>query len=291
MDTLQPYFSIIIPVYNRETFLKKTITSVLEQIFEDFEVICIDDGSTDNSLKMLTTFQNKDSRVKLISFDKNRGRCIARNYGMSAASGKWICFLDSDDYYLENHLSTLYTLTQEKTEYSAFSVNQKVTGVKTRPTDNENRILTFKDFLKSNAIQINQLCISSKIDIRFPNERIPISEDWLFMRNLSYTLPIYWSPTITNVVINHDARSMHTTDWLEFVKWNEYTGVLFSKNESLSTKSKNKVLSFTYLLCTNILLSKGLKKHSFSYFYTSLQYINSYFEPLFYRALIKLLFK
>ncbi|HNL04843.1 MAG TPA: glycosyltransferase family 2 protein, partial [Bacteroidia bacterium] len=113
----KPFFSVIMPVYNRAELVKDSIASVLSQRFDDFELICIDDGSTDNTLDVLKEIANKDRRIKLISH-QNKGRCAARNNGINAASGEWIAFLDSDDYYLENHLSVMYQLIQNFPSFS-----------------------------------------------------------------------------------------------------------------------------------------------------------------------------
>lgn len=90
-------FSIILPVYNSEKFLDKTINSVLDQSYPNFELIIIDDKSTDNSLKIANKFQRKDSRIRLISQPENKGVASARNIGLKKVKGKYILFLDSDD--------------------------------------------------------------------------------------------------------------------------------------------------------------------------------------------------
>lgn len=92
--------SIIIPVYNCEKYIELCITSALEQTIESKEVICIDDGSTDDSVGIIKGIVERDSRVKLIQ-QKNQGAGVARNVGIEAAKGKYITFLDADDYYLE----------------------------------------------------------------------------------------------------------------------------------------------------------------------------------------------
>ncbi len=94
-------FSIIIPLYNKEKSIFSTIKSVLDQSFPDFEIIVVDDGSTDNSLKVVKSI--KDSRLKI--FEKeNGGVSSARNYGIRKASNPWIAFLDGDDLWRTEHL-------------------------------------------------------------------------------------------------------------------------------------------------------------------------------------------
>lgn len=93
---MQPKISIIIPVYNVEKYLTTCLESVRNQTFKDFEAICINDGSTDNSLEILKDFQKKDERIKIIT-QENQGSSVARNRGLKEAKGDYIYFLDSDD--------------------------------------------------------------------------------------------------------------------------------------------------------------------------------------------------
>ncbi len=91
-------FSIIIPVYNVENYLRKGVESVLQQTFTDFELILVDDGSKDNSLNLCYEWQNYDKRISVIA-KENGGASDARNYGIKASKGDYILFLDSDDYW------------------------------------------------------------------------------------------------------------------------------------------------------------------------------------------------
>lgn len=92
-----PLISVIIPVYNSEKTIERCIDSVLTQSFSDWEIIAIDDGSTDKSNKILTKYMNQDCRIKLIS-QKNMGPGIARNTGIDSSNGEYIVFIDSDDF-------------------------------------------------------------------------------------------------------------------------------------------------------------------------------------------------
>jgi glycosyltransferase involved in cell wall biosynthesis len=92
---MAPYFSIIIPMYNRERFITRAINSCLRQCFEDFEVIVVDDGSTDGSVEVVRGI--KDSRIRIIRQEANMERLIARNAGARASMGEWLIWLDSDD--------------------------------------------------------------------------------------------------------------------------------------------------------------------------------------------------
>jgi glycosyltransferase involved in cell wall biosynthesis len=107
-----PEISVIVPVYNVEKFLNQGLNSIINQTFKNIEIICINDGSTDNSLKILNTYAKRDKRIKIIN-QKNEGPSIARNNGMGIAKGKYICFIDSDDWVDKNYCKKLYT-TAEK---------------------------------------------------------------------------------------------------------------------------------------------------------------------------------
>lgn len=90
--------SVIIPVYNVEKYLDECLTSVINQTLKDIEIICIDDGSTDNSAAIVEKYTAQDGRIKLIRHEKNKGLSAARNTGLEHAAGDFIYFLDSDDY-------------------------------------------------------------------------------------------------------------------------------------------------------------------------------------------------
>lgn len=101
-----PFFSVIIPVYNVEKYLDQCIRSILTQPFKDLEAILVDDGSTDSSGKMCDDWAAQDSRVRVIH-QQNGGPSKARNKGIASANGKWILFLDGDDYWPADSLARL----------------------------------------------------------------------------------------------------------------------------------------------------------------------------------------
>lgn len=100
-------FSIIIPIYNSEKFLKECLDSVINQTFKDIEIICVDDGSTDHSKEILKEYKKNDNRVKVIE-QTHQGQGIARNNALEIAQGEYINFLDSDDKLSENTLDSVY---------------------------------------------------------------------------------------------------------------------------------------------------------------------------------------
>lgn len=106
-----PSVSIIIPVYNAEKYLIKCIDSVVNQTFKDIEIIVIDDGSTDASLTIINQFAKEDSRIKVLR-EENKGAGAARNFGMSQARGKFLYFLDSDDFIEKNFINEMWQISE-----------------------------------------------------------------------------------------------------------------------------------------------------------------------------------
>jgi len=101
-----PYFSIVVPVYNRAHCVARVLESCIRQDFRDFEVLVVDDDSTDDSVEVIRSFT--DPRIKLLRHDKNRGVLPARNTALDAATGEWVVFLDSDDELVPNGLATMH---------------------------------------------------------------------------------------------------------------------------------------------------------------------------------------
>ena len=102
--------SVVIPVFDKGFILNETLNSVLQQTYTNFEIIIINDGSTDNSLEVLSKFN--DSRIHIYS-QENKGAAAARNLGIKKSSGEYIAFLDADDYWFPNHLEELIKLEKQ----------------------------------------------------------------------------------------------------------------------------------------------------------------------------------
>ena len=107
MEKLRPAVSVIIPVYNTEKYLAECLDSVINQTLTNIEIICVNDGSTDGSLKILQEYAKKDNRINIIT-QKNRGLGATRNVGIDNAIGQYVTFLDSDDYINQCYCEVLY---------------------------------------------------------------------------------------------------------------------------------------------------------------------------------------
>lgn len=159
--------SIIIPVYNSSKYLKETIMSVVNQSFDDIEIICIDDGSFDNSLDILNELSNKHDFIKVLR-QSNQGSGKARNYGLDNAKGEYIAFLDADDIYVDkNALEILYNVAIENNADVVCGNLKKLT---------QDRVLIDNP----NCIKNNYYCFD-EISTISPNE---YGVPWAFYKNI-----------------------------------------------------------------------------------------------------------
>ncbi|KAA5535294.1 glycosyltransferase family 2 protein [Paenimyroides baculatum] len=163
---MTPFFSVIIPLYNKEKYIQNTLNCVFNQSFYNFEVIVVNDGSTDRSLEILEEFN--DIRLKII-YQKNQGVSVARNTGMENAKADYICFLDADDSWKTNHLQAFHdTITKfpDAKMYCNRYVTQisKNTFIKNNFIDIEENYEGYvTDFFKSSLI--NRVALTSAVCI------------------------------------------------------------------------------------------------------------------------------
>lgn len=168
--------SIIIPVYNSESFLSRCLDSAVRQTLDDCEIICVNDGSTDNSLKILNNYKNKYDNIVIIDLKRNGGVANARNKGINAAKGEYVGFIDSDDYVDDGYFKNLY-------DYSIGNDYDLIRGI--RVIDEENK------FAKNPYGCIVPSIIKMKLLREHPRLRFPVNlkvgEDSTFKRWLYST--------------------------------------------------------------------------------------------------------
>ena len=116
--TYSPLISIIIPVYNAERYLRNCLESITAQTYTDFEVLIVDDGSTDSSGAICDEFMQKDQRFRVLH-KKNEGVSKARNKALELLKGEWFTFVDADDFLLENALQTYVSHISEDVDMVA----------------------------------------------------------------------------------------------------------------------------------------------------------------------------
>ncbi|MGM9850501.1 MAG: glycosyltransferase family 2 protein [Bacilli bacterium] len=163
--------SIIIPVHNSEKYILECMNSVINQTYKNLEIILIDDKSTDNSVNIIKSI--KDKRIRLIELKQNSGAAIARNKGIEASTGDYICFLDSDDYWKLKKIEKQVKYIKDKafiySEYLYLSENK--THIAHVP-----KSLTYEELLKNSAIFTSTVMLNMKYlnkeDIYMPNMRM-----------------------------------------------------------------------------------------------------------------------
>lgn len=145
--------SIIVPMYNAEKFIGKTIESVLAQTYQNWEMLIMNDVSTDNSLAIVSMYAKKDERIKIVNTEKNVGVVKGRNFLIDLASGKYIAFLDADDYWHNEKLEKQIKFMKEKnasiscTEYTRVKENEeKINDVIIKEE------ISYNDMLKNNYL-------------------------------------------------------------------------------------------------------------------------------------------
>ena len=145
--------SIIVPMYNAEKFIGKTIESVLAQTYQNWEMLIMNDVSTDNSLAIVSVYAKKDERIKIVNTEKNVGVVKGRNFLIDLASGKYIAFLDADDYWHNEKLEKQIKFMKEKnasiscTEYTRVKENEeKINDVIIKEE------ISYNDMLKNNYL-------------------------------------------------------------------------------------------------------------------------------------------
>lgn len=150
--------SVILPVYNSERYLNRTITSVLQQTMPHFELLAIDDGSTDHSAALLKRWAEKDERIQVICNPRNQGVAAARNQGIAAAQGLFIAFLDSDDTWNSNKLEQQIALMEQTNCDFCCTAYVMVDDEGKRL---KNRMISAKEILLEDLLKENYICCSS----------------------------------------------------------------------------------------------------------------------------------
>lgn len=249
-----PYFSIVIPTYNRAHSILKGIKSILSQSFQDFEIIIIDDASKDNTEEVVQEI--KDKRVRYFRNEDNLERCHSRNKGIELATGKYICFLDSDDYHLPNHLEILYTSIQAKNEPEAFFfVNA---WDETEDGERSERLCPLVEALETNlytyflryTVNPQRWCVHREIfeKVKFDPEVIICEDMDTSLRIAAKDFPIYQIAERSTVYVATSDSFTHG----DARKWEKelfYLKRIFAKKElkgKLPVKDQHRLLSMCY---------------------------------------------
>lgn len=170
--------SIITPSYNSSCFISNTINSVINQTYQNWEMIIIDDCSKDNSVELIREYVNQDSRIKLLQNHENRGAAETRNKGLKVAKGRFIAFLDSDDIWYMDKLQIQHSIMKKNNYPITFTsydvVDEK--GNKIRQINSLHSI-SYKDYLKNTIIGMSTSMINKNIVGEFSFYNIKTRQD------------------------------------------------------------------------------------------------------------------
>ncbi|GAB2829546.1 glycosyltransferase family 2 protein [Ferruginibacter profundus] len=255
-------FSIIIPTYNRASFILKTVNAFIAQSYSNFEVIIVDDGSKDNTDEVV-----KEITDKRISYYKkvNAERGAARNYGLDIAKGDYVNFFDSDDLAYPNHLETAFKVITQFNNPDIFNLGY---DIKTP----EGKLLSeCRNFdgnveayaIKTKRVSINALFVKRTValEIRFSENRLlSASEDALFLCQLCARYTLQYNNTITSTIVEHDSRSMVVASEQQLLNRQKYLdeglkadAVFMNKYGQYVDQIKGEM---DYLLCLSCLSNK-----------------------------------
>ena len=175
------------PLYNAELYVEEAIKSVLNQTYEDWELIIINDCSTDNSLNLVKKISEMDSRILVYSLEKNGGSAVARNYGLKKAEGRFISFLDADDLLDPTYLEKQIAFIREN---NAAIVSASYRRMATHTTTNfyVPKMIDYKLLLKGNPLScLTTFYDKSVVGDRFFPENLRKCEDYVFWLDILKT--------------------------------------------------------------------------------------------------------
>lgn len=261
--------SVIVPIYNVEPYLAKGITSILNQSFRDFELICIDDGSTDNSLEIIKNLSSQDNRIRVYS-KKNSGVGDTRNFGLQLSKGKYIYFFDPDDFVDPNLLFDNYSLIEKtNAEVILFGFYECIDNeVKSTKVNKKNQLIysnhqfgeQYPELYQENAMYVcwNKLYLKDFLlekNLSFTNQRT--GQDAIF------NLDVFMS--LERIYINEKAYYYYILNRQGSAQTN-YRNEMMSDDLKIIEKS-NELLSYwkidyeKFLMCIMVdILYKNVKK-------------------------------
>lgn len=207
-------FTVVIPSYNRAALIGATLCSVLEQTFSDYEVIIVDDGSTDNTREVVVPFL-ADSRIRYFKIE-NSERGAARNFGVRHAIGRYITFLDSDDIFLPWHLKTANEKVQMFQSPAAFHLGYEILHLNGEVNALPLLSSPVNDkLLEGNFLSCMGVFLRRDVALENPfdeDRRLSGSEDYELWMRIAARVPILTFPEVTSRLINHENRSVILTN-------------------------------------------------------------------------------
>lgn len=248
--------SIIMPSYNTARYIKDSIDSVIAQTYQNWELIIIDDCSTDDSIEIINSY--RDPRIRLLTNEKNSGAAISRNYGLREAKGRYIAFLDSDDIWVKEKLEKQVNFIQEH-NYAFIYCDYRICldGVW------ENVVRTAPNNV--NKRKIYNYCYFSTITVMYDVEKVGLIQIADLKKNNDYAM---WIQALSKV---------------NAYRQPECLAYYIKHSNSVSSGSKLKLIKYHF-----ILWNKGFNKSKIvSFFLTINNLFHGFFKKLIYKKKVK----
>lgn len=241
-----PKISVIIPVYNTEKYLAKCLDSVINQTLEDIEIICINDGSTDNSDKILLEYANKDSRIKIIE-QRNMKQGAARNRGFEIAQGEYIGYVDSDDWIDLDYYEKLYCAAVKSDSDIALATNVRIGGKKTK------KRLNIKEEKRVTGLQ-DKFDICKQFKDQCPVNKI-YRKDFLVKNNITWPEGVYCEDKIYTLKAVYYANAVITVPGIYYYYFRRPESTVLKNSKKMRVdkkKAKREMLDFLKQHCVNL---------------------------------------
>ena len=284
-----PKVSVIIPVYNVEKYLRECLESVISQTLSDIEIICINDGSTDSSLDILNEFAQKDERIKIIN-QENKGSPLARNEGLKIANGKYIGFVDSDDYIDKNYYELLFNNAEKHNAeiarcsyYYKYKNKEKVCELeqKIKNANEQNKFLGVNDH---SVVVFNAIY---KYDF-LKNNKILFFED-VAAEDIIYTArATFYANKTAPVVGTHYHYRKGVESQLSIINVEKIIRIIYTQKltinflNSIESQKNIEDYKIAYKRCIwryKSLFQKGILMRDFKYQY-QVDFLNSYIDAI-----------
>jgi glycosyltransferase involved in cell wall biosynthesis len=290
------FFSIILPTYNRAHRIEKAIKSILEQSFSDWELIIVDDASIDDTEGVIQPYLS-DSRIRYIKNESNQERCVSRNTGIQNAKGEYICFLDSDDYHLPDHLERLYTFLQNHQFPKNFTFTNAFNETEERERSDRycpdfQSVDPFTYFLRY-TVNPQRWCVHQAVMLQHLfDPEVTICEDMdTSLRMAAAGIPIHQINELTTIYVAASDSFTHS----DSKKWEKelfFLKRIFAKpilKKHLPGKEKRRLLSMCYFHLGQVASIRGEKLNAFTNTFLSiLYYPKGYKSGLFKMNLVSL---
>ncbi len=290
------HFSIIIPTYNRAHLIKNTVRTVFDQTYSDFELIVVDDGSTDNTEavinELMIEYGNKISYIK----QKNSERGAARNTGLKKATGDYVLFFDSDDTLYANHLEVIKEYIEKNKSPEFLHLRYDIKNSKGKIIKEGPVYHTFpnKHLITGNFLSCNGVFLRRDIALENPfneDRSLAAMEDWELWLRLACKYDLHYINAITSSIIDHEERSVVATNKDALINRVEAIIKYITANKDVVNYyqkdiSKFKSSCYSYVSLHLSLLTGKYKKDTLKYLVKSFQFPRSLFQRRFY-AIVK----